>query len=196
MTQGPGTSDQDTASRILEVAQRLVQTRGFNGFSYADVAAELGVTKAGLHYHFASKAELGEALVERYSSRFFDHLAEVEAAGAGAVEKLQAYADLYAEVLRDRRMCLCGMLAAEYQTLPESMRSKVLAFLERNERWLTTVLEEGRADGSFTFDGSARETAQMIVAALEGAMLVSRPYGDDDRFGATARHLLAGLVST
>ena len=41
--------------------ERLVQSRGFNGFSYADVSAELGITKAALHYHFAGKAEMGQA---------------------------------------------------------------------------------------------------------------------------------------
>ena len=55
----------DTAARILDVAERLVQTRGFNGFSYADVASELDVTKASLHYHFPGKAELGQALIAR-----------------------------------------------------------------------------------------------------------------------------------
>ena len=68
----------DTATQILDVAERLVQVRGFNGFSYADVAAELKITKAALHYHFAGKAELGEALVARYAARFADTLAGVE----------------------------------------------------------------------------------------------------------------------
>ena len=62
----------DTRSRILDVAERLVQTRGFNGFSYADIAAELQISKASLHYHFPSKAELGEALIGRYAARFGD----------------------------------------------------------------------------------------------------------------------------
>ena len=70
----------DTATQILDVAERLVQVRGFNGFSYADVAAELKITKAALHYHFAGKAELGEALVVRYAARFAEALAGVEAA--------------------------------------------------------------------------------------------------------------------
>ena len=59
-----------TADRILDIAERLVQVRGFNGFSYADVAAELGMTKASLHYHFPGKAELGRALIVRYTERF------------------------------------------------------------------------------------------------------------------------------
>jgi len=34
----------DTASDILDIAERLAQTRGFNGFSYADVSSELGIS--------------------------------------------------------------------------------------------------------------------------------------------------------
>src|SRR5580698_3434509 len=108
----------DTALQVMRVAERLAQTRGFNGFSYADIAAELGITKAALHYHFAGKAELGEALVERYATRFSEALAGVDGRLAEAWARLHAYADLYLDVLRDQRMCLCGMMAAEYETLP------------------------------------------------------------------------------
>src|SRR5512145_2923851 len=86
----------DTATRILDVAEQLVQTRGFNGFSYADVAAELDITTASLHYHFAGKAELGEALIDRYAERFNAALAAIEARPDPAPAKLAAYADLYA----------------------------------------------------------------------------------------------------
>src|SRR5712691_3274005 len=89
-----------TASRILDAAERLVQVRGFNGFSYADVAAELQLTKPSLHYHFASKAKLGEALIVRYAERFLQALADVDSDGAHAPAKLDSYARLYLEVLR------------------------------------------------------------------------------------------------
>src|SRR4029453_18493814 len=97
-----------TPSRILDVAERLVQLRGFNGFSYADVAEELGISKASLHYHFAGKAELGEALISRYASRFTGSLDEIESRPIDAPAKLAAYAKLYGDVLRRKRMCLCG----------------------------------------------------------------------------------------
>src|SRR5271167_853168 len=90
----------NTRTRILDVAERLVQVRGFNGFSYADVAAELSLTKASLHYHFPSKAELGEALIARYAERFARALADIDANLTHPPAKLDAYASLYAEVLR------------------------------------------------------------------------------------------------
>jgi TetR/AcrR family transcriptional repressor of nem operon len=183
----------DTATQILDVAERLVQIRGFNGFSYADVAAELKITKAALHYHFASKSELGEALIGRYSVRFAEALTAVEARTADAPARLGAYADLYLDVLRDRRMCLCGMMAAEYETLPATMQDTVARFFSENETWLARVLKKGREEGTLEFTGSPSEVARMIVGSLEGAMLVARPFGDIASFQASAGHLLAGL---
>jgi TetR/AcrR family transcriptional repressor of nem operon len=184
----------DTAQRILDSAEQLVQMRGFNAFSYADVATELGITKASLHYHFPGKAELGHALITRYAHRFAEALEEIDREGEDASVKLTAYADLYADVLRGRRMCLCGMLAAEYQTLPAPIRDAVVAFFDDNEIWLERVLEQGRTDDSLEFDGSPRDTARMIISSLEGAMLVSRPYGDLARFQTMAVTLLGSLA--
>jgi len=184
-----------TRSAILDVAERLVQRRGFNGFSYADVAAELGITRAALHYHFPGKFELGEALIERYAARFTDALAAIDAAGGPASSKLRAYADLYLEVLRDERMCLCGMLAAEHETLSEPMRQIIVGFLDDNDAWLVGVLESGRSDGSLTFTGPPEDLAPMVVGTLEGAMLVARPYGGTARFESVAARLIADLTS-
>jgi TetR/AcrR family transcriptional repressor of nem operon len=187
--------DGDTAGRILDAAEALVQVRGFNGFSYADVASELGVTKAALHYHFAGKAELGHALVSRYASRFAGALEAIDAVEPDAPRKLAAYAQLYLDVLQHNRMCLCGMLAAEYQTLPGPIRESLVAFFDNNERWLGAVLDAGRAAGTVHFNGSPAEAARMIVGALEGAMLLARPYGDAARFETAAAQLIDGLTA-
>jgi TetR/AcrR family transcriptional repressor of nem operon len=196
MSSSPVTDDSDTATRILDSAEGLVQVRGFNGFSYADVAAELAVTKASLHYHFPGKAELGRALIARYASRFDAALEQIDAEIGEAPAKLSAYARLYADVLRGRRMCLCGMLAAEYQTLPEPMRAAVIAFFDENETWVERVLAQGRDEGTLRFAGDPREASRLIVSALEGAMLVARPYGDIERFETAAERLLAGFTET
>lgn len=185
----------ETSTRILDVAEQLIQVRGFNAFSYADIAAELEITKASLHYHFASKAQLGSALIGRYAQRFGELLARIDEGTAGAPDKLKAYARLYADVLRGQRMCLCGMLAAEYETLPPQIGDAVLDFFDMNEVWLARVLERGRAEGSLQFAGSAKETARMLISGLEGAMLIARPYGDLKRFQSAARRLLASVAA-
>ncbi len=128
------TTRTNTAQRMLDTAEALVQVRGFNGFSYADVADELHVTKATLHYHFRSKAELGHALITRYAARFADALREIDREIPTAPQMLHAYVGLYKTVLERNRMCLCGILAAEYQTLPGAMREAITGFFEDNER--------------------------------------------------------------
>jgi TetR/AcrR family transcriptional repressor of nem operon len=188
------TAETGTAERILDVAEALVQSRGFNGFSYADVAEALDISKAALHYHFPGKAELGEALIARYASRFGDALVAVDRDEPDGPAKLRAYARLYADVFQDDRMCLCGMLAADYATLPDPMRERVVRFFDDNERWLARVLEAGRSDGTLRFHGSSRSVARTLVGGLEGAMLVARPYGDIRRFRAAAALLIDGLA--
>lgn len=183
----------ETGRRALDIAERLVQTRGFNGFSYADIAEALGVTKASLHYHFPSKADLGERLIERYEAGFLDTLAGIDKTQQGAAHKLRRYAKIYADVLRANRMCLCGMLASDYATLPKPMRERVRHFFDENEHWLARVLEEGRKTGQLAFKGAPIELARMIVASLEGAMMLARSYGEPPRFDAAAERVVAEL---
>jgi TetR/AcrR family transcriptional repressor of nem operon len=70
----------------------------------------------------------------------------------------------------------------------------VTSFFDANESWLEKVLEEGRQDGTLHFPRTPRDTARVVIACLEGAMLVARPYGDPDRFQTMATSLLAGLT--
>jgi TetR/AcrR family transcriptional repressor of nem operon len=183
----------DTSQRILDIAERLVQTRGFNGFSYADIAEAMKVTKASLHYHFRSKADLGERLIERYEKNFLAALGRIEADTDDARERLRRYAAIYGSVVRDNRMCLCGMLAAEFGTLPEPMRDEMRHFFDENERWLVGVLKEGKRARVLTFKGAAAEVARSLVGSLEGAMMIARSYGDPARFNAVSERLLADL---
>jgi TetR/AcrR family transcriptional repressor of nem operon len=183
----------DTRERVLDIAEQLVQTRGFNGMSYADVAAALGVTKASLHYHFRTKGELGTKLVARYQNTFVRALEAIDAELATPIEKLERYARLYERVLRQNRICLCGMLAAEQATLPSSMRTALRSFFAANETWLARVLDEGRRNGALRFEGAAEEQARALVSSFEGAMLVARVYGDVPRFTQITTCLVAGL---
>jgi TetR/AcrR family transcriptional regulator, transcriptional repressor for nem operon len=186
-------SGKDPALGILDVAEQLAQTRGYNGFSYADIAERLGVTKASLHYHFASKADLGRALIARYQVGFAKALDAIEQQERDPAERLRRYVALYDAVMSDDRMCLCGMLAAEYATLPRPMQEQLKQFFDANELWLTAVLEAGSGAGCFGFKEAPRERAQVLLGALEGAMLVARSYGDLQRFRSSARHVLADL---
>jgi TetR/AcrR family transcriptional repressor of nem operon len=181
------------ARAVLDVAEQLAQKRGYNGFSYAVIAAHLGVTKASLHYHFRSKADLGRALIERYRTMFDSALSAIDRSTQDPGDKLRRYVALYESVLSNERMCLCGMLAAEYATLPPPMQKGLTSFFDANERWLTTVLASGLRPGILRFSDSPNERARMLLGALEGAMLVARSYRDPSRFHTAAARMLADI---
>jgi TetR/AcrR family transcriptional regulator, transcriptional repressor for nem operon len=181
----------DTATHILNVAERLAQARGFNGFSYADIAAEVRITKASLHYHFPTKAELGRSLIVRYAASFASALQRI-APGAVAAA-LAHYVELYEQLLVRDLMCLCGMFAAEYSTLPVAMQKELRRFFDMNEQWLVEQLKRGRQSGELQLTASPLESARTLTAGLEGAMLLARSYEDPARFAAIARQLLGQL---
>ena len=192
-TPAPEEPPSAAASAILDAAERLAQTRGYNGFSYADIAVQLGVTKAALHYHFASKAALGAALIARYHLAFGAALEAIDANASQPRKKLQQFVELYSSVLSNNRMCLCGMLVAEYATLPGPMQQGLKQFFVSNETWLAGVLKDGVRAGVFHFKESAQARAQLLLGALEGAMLAARSYGNPRRFQSAAAAALADL---
>lgn len=179
----------DTKARMVVLAGTLIQQRGFNGFSYQDIADELGIRKASLHYHFPSKAELGTAVIEAHRQTVFSVLGEP--LGGGAVEQsLDRFIDDFRAIAHmGDRMSLTGVLAAEFSTLPNGMRVALRGFFRDAEAWLGTLLAKGRKDGTFHFDGKPSSVAQAAVAALEGALLIGRARDADTRIEAVARML-------
>lgn len=187
------TATTDTATKILDVAEELVQTRGLNAMSYADISSRVGITNASLHYHFPAKADLAVALITRYSERFFAALDHIERTDEDVADRLRAYVAIYGAVLAQGRMCLCGMLASDFETLPPGVQEGVSEFFERSYTWLERVIDAGVAKGRLPATPSSYATAQSLVAGLEGAMLVSRPSVETGRFDRIADALLASL---
>lgn len=186
-----------TAVQILDAAQELVQTRGYNAFSYRDLADRVGIRTASIHYHFPAKSDLGNALMERYREDVSTGLARIEEANPDAPARLRAYAGLLEGVLTcGDRVCLGGMLASDFATLPDEMQRGVRRFIEEHEAWLTAVLEQGRSAGTLRFEGPAGPVATALFSGLEGAMMVARGCGDLQRYRATVEWLLRGLVAS
>ena len=67
----------DTKTALLDLAERAVRSRGYDGFSYADLARAQGIRKASIHYHFPTKADLSQNLMARYHTRFEKQLLRI-----------------------------------------------------------------------------------------------------------------------
>ena len=170
----------DTAEQILDLAETLIQTRGYNAFSYQDISDSLGIRKASIHYHFPSKTDLGIAVVERYVARFG---AALTALAADESRPSMAVLDLYVEPYAGfadtaDRVCLCGALAGEILALPGELRSRVEGFFRTHQEWLAKILKRGAARGEFNLVAPASKQARFIFSALQGALLVKRTTGD------------------
>jgi TetR/AcrR family transcriptional repressor of nem operon len=157
--------------------------------SYQDLSDALGITKASIHYHFPSKADLLEALVRRYSEYFLGVVDRILASEGSGMGKLRRYCDLFAA-----KACPCGMLGAEAATLGGATLLRLRDFYAENDRRLRAMLEEGRRDGSVRFRGDAGDTAAVLFAALEGALMVARVRGGVEGFRAITGQLLRSLA--
>jgi TetR/AcrR family transcriptional repressor of nem operon len=182
----------ETAQRILAVAQRMIQSQGYNGFSFRDIAAEIGIKSASVHYHFATKGDLGAAVAARYAARFVAWLERIVTEGRDARHRLILYVGLFrAAVVEDGRMCLCGMLGAESEALPPEVLEEAQQFFTRNIAWLRNVFESGASDATLEFTGPADDHARLVLAALEGAMVFARVSRDPRVFDKIAETALA-----
>src|SRR3954447_26025830 len=182
-------SDRDTRKELLDLAETLVRTRGYNGFSYRDLADQVGIKTASIHYHFPTKADLGEALIENEREVFARSLARLDAEEKDPRRRLERFIQLFqaTTIGCGNRMCLGAMLAVEQETLPDAVGQAVRRLFADNEDWLARLLEEGRKTRQFRFKGSAELAARSLFSSLEGALLIARAFHDTGRFEATAR---------
>lgn len=186
----------DTRTALLDLAQELAQTRGLNAFSFQDLARGVGIRTASVHHHFPTKADLARELLARYRDRFRARLADLERRTRSPRRRLDLFCRLFLDTLREgNRLCLCGMLATEFTTLPEPARDEVRAFYHETEAWLAAVLEEGRRSRAFRLHGPAPQVAASLLATLEGAMISARTFGDEQRLARAARWAVASLAA-
>ncbi len=200
----------ETQEHILDVALRLMQMGGYHAFSYADVAAEVGITKASVHYHYPAKADLGTATLRHYRVWWQQQLNTLTAVPrkmprglSGASNPgmrtpstsalLRSYSRVYRDMLRDGRICLVAALAQESLLLPEGMQAELRGFYTEHEAWLVGALQAGREAGTVTAPGPLHVQAQALIAALHGAQGLARVRGDVYRYCAVAHLTLAGL---
>lgn len=187
-----------TSEKILDVAQSLIVAGGYNGFSYADISAAIGIRKASIHHHFPTKAELVAVLVDRHRQRAEAGLKSLGEHISNPVDQLQSYADYWQQCILDASapFCVCAMLAGEIQLLPEEVSSGVRTHFANLSAWMTSVLKAGEEQDLLRLDSSAEEEAQILMASVHGAMLSARAFGEPGMFGAIVNPRIAKLRAT
>ena len=165
---------QKTAQQILDVAQSMVRNRGYSAFSYADIAKEVGIRKASIHYHFPSKDDLVKELVKRYQELFSRKCQIIEQQSITPQEQLREFVNLYRDGLQNNQMCLCGMLAADFYVLNPHIQAELNNFFCVTESWLAKLLQRGNESGVWKCTQSLEWEAKSIIAMLQGTQLLAR----------------------
>ena len=170
----------DTRERIIDRAFQLMLQRGLNGFSYRDIAEPLGVKNAAIHYHFPNKSDLVKALLEEYHQTLRRSTSEFMAYGGPARPQLEG---LFAFALHQcecgRPICMVGALSIDYDDLDEEIKQASDRFMRDSVNWLTRVMEIGREQSEFKFEGDAMSKAISILAMIQGARQLARVHGLD-----------------
>ena len=185
-----------TSDDILACARSLIVAGGYNGFSYADIADVVGIRKASIHHHFPSKVDLVRTLVARYREEAEAGMANLELQVSDSLEQLRLYARYWEACIADASapFCVCALLAGQLPVLPEEVGLEVRAHFRSLSAWLTSVLERGARHGQLQLMSSPRAEAEAFMAAVHGAMLSARAYGDPKIFGVVTGPLLERLA--
>ncbi len=168
-------SNGDTKSKIIDVGEKLLLKKGFNGFSYADIASPLGIKNASVHYHFPSKSDLGIAVIQRARQRFSGWVDRRETAAMSDWEKLDRFFQIYRHYLTtSESVCLSGALETDFTTLPKPMQEETRGLVSDLLTWMDKFLGEGKKRGTFSFPGTSRNQAVVVLAVLQGGLQMNR----------------------
>ncbi len=173
----------------MDLAESLVQEKGYNGFSYAHIAGELKVKNAAIHYHFPTKEELGCAVIKRYRDRFQLWINNSRVKDLSPEEKLDWFFSIYTNTRADNgKVCLAGSLETEFNSLPASLRQETEALTSELLTWLEAALKEGRDAGVFRFGGEPASKAALILSSLQGALQMARALGTSKFHDVVKQH--------
>ncbi len=177
---------------ILAAARRVAQAHGYGGLNFRELADEVGIKHASIHYHFPSKADLGAAVARRYWEDAAAGLDQMRVEMPDPLHCLSRYPETFRTALETgNRMCLCSFMATEYDDLPEQVKQEVRTFADVNVAWLSGLLR----DAGLAAADESEARAHAIFAAIAGAQLIARSRSDLALYDATIdTYRAAGLL--
>ncbi|MEG3617075.1 TetR/AcrR family transcriptional regulator [Magnetovibrio sp. PR-2] len=183
-----------TRDKIVEIGDDLLQRRGFNAFSYQDIADQLGIRKASVHYHFSNKSDLGTALAERNANWALQTLQHIDTLQLTPWQQFDAFLTPFLARIRTcERMSPGAMLASELETLPQTVQERNFEYYLIIHTWLTRVLSLGRNSGEMYFATDPAIKADAVISMLEGAAVLAKTRKTADFLDPLMADIKSGL---
>lgn len=186
---------EDTKQKILKTALKFIQLKSYNSFSFSDIAKEVGIKKASVHYHFESKEILGIAAVKDYKEKIHYLTKKLDKSTEDPWEKLEHYFAFFKRGLKDDQVCPAAVLSAEINSIPTEMENELKMLFDYYMEWLAKILELGQNEGEFHFSKKPIDLALFVASAIEGAMLFARAYDKPNHFDITVESIVEMLSS-
>ncbi|MCV6614993.1 MAG: TetR/AcrR family transcriptional regulator [Cellvibrionaceae bacterium] len=164
---------------IVEYSLGLLQTQGYESFSYQDIASALGITKASIHYHFPKKEDLGIALcaaIQAWHQRLFEQVSNSDDTAIGKLERYVGGLLQYAQ--GPNKICPLSSLQADVACLPPALLPSLRALDQHELEFIGALLASGRERGELDFPGEPSAQAAIVVLSVKGALQYSRIHGD------------------
>ena len=164
----------DVKSQIINIAQDLIQRNGIDSFSFRTLAEEVNIKSASVHYHFPKKEDLLAEVAKKYNQDFSAALSEISSTKSTAKKKLLGLLGLFENTKVDNKICLCAMFASMSESLSDGSAKEVEIFFKELTSWVSGVLSEAEANKQLKSELSKKTLTNLIVASLEGALLLDR----------------------
>ena len=171
----------DTRDQILALAMQRMQQKGFRGFSFRDLAGEIGIKSAAIHYHFPKKSDLGEALARKYFDDDVAYLNQVD--DQAPTHRLDHFQRLFEQTLEQGIFCLFASAASDRGEVPEAMNAYAQRFFEYASSWVERAIRDAGGPGK-----TARPLASEFVALVYGAFLIAHNNRDLPGFRSVIRN--------
>lgn len=173
------------AAEILDAAELRMRRGGYDAVSFRDLAQDVGIKSASVHYHFPQKSDLGRAVVERYVERVLAALGPPDDPAETPATRFDRLSEIYrSAAIEPGLICLCCVLGAQSLELPPPVSAAIGSYFERLLDWAGRALQ-GAPPGA--------PSAAQAVAGLQGAMILAIATGRRELFEETREPLLRAL---
>ncbi|BHH85587.1 TetR/AcrR family transcriptional regulator [Desulforhopalus sp. 52FAK] len=167
-----------TAHKILDAAQKHVQTAGFNAFSYKDLQQEVGVKTSTMHYYFPTKQDMATALLTRHNDQLMQKLENAKSSHSSGLEKIRFLGEVFVDLASEGKFCIYGMLTSDLLSMSDKGKSALDDFYRFTEGWIVDAINQGKAEGEIEPSLNPEEAAAYYLATLEGGVLIARAKDD------------------
>jgi TetR/AcrR family transcriptional regulator, cholesterol catabolism regulator len=150
--------------RIARAGGRLFRDKGYHGTSMADIGQAVGLRKASLYSHVATKQEMLRDLVERGAALFMEGIVPIVESAEPAPVRLRRAMRMHLQIVAEHPD-LAGIFLHEWRQLEADALAHIGDLRDRYERLWRTIVEDGIGEGHFRADLDARFATLALLSA-------------------------------